>query len=458
MADTDTHPIAVAELPSLFGGLNAYAQVFLAVSGGADSTALMHLVSRWLRLPRGEGDGQRPAVAVLSVDHGLRPQAADEAAAVVVQAESLGFPAHVLTWTGTKPESGVQDAARTARYDLMTRHIREAVVDPSDAVLVTAHHRDDTAETLLMRLARGSGVDGLASIPAHGIWQDVALLRPLLDVPKSRLSATLVAVGASWTEDPSNQEGQFERVQLREAAAARAELGLDDVALSLTARRMARARRALEVMTEAWLAPWLEAPALRQAGIFVWPAGGSGEPQDEIAVRALTRLLPVIGGVKQPPRLLRVERLWDDMQRSDFPGATLGNCIIRRNKRGGFNIFREPERGGLPEIDTQPGTAMIWDNRFEIKTSSKLKVRAFRPGDIEALDGDRRVEEPPYPLDALRATPVVADADGVLTIPALNLRRGGERVSPPDQWRCRFLWERLIGSETGRARQVENGT
>lgn len=452
MADRDTRPIVAAELPSLFAGLEAYAHVFLAVSGGVDSTALMHLVAEWCRSSAmGEVDEVRPAVTVLTVDHGLRREAAKEAAAVAAQAESLGFAAHILTWSGPKPKSGVQDAARTARYDLMTRHIRKGVTDLTKAVLVTAHQRDDAAETLLMRLARGAGVDGLASIPLQGNWQDVALLRPLLDIPRSRLRATLEAADVPWVEDPSNQDQQYERVQLRGATAARVALGLDDAALSLTARRMARARQALEVMTDTWLDPKLKAPALRQAGIFVWPAGADPVP-DEVALRALMRVLPAVGGVDQPPRMLRVERLWNDMQLSDFAGATLGNCLIRREAAGDIQIFREPERGELPEIETQPGMAVIWDNRFEIKSARKLLVRPLRRQDLEAFGGDLQAKQLPYTIAALRATPVLVDAAGIEAIPALNLHRGSARNVTCAQLTCRFLCERLSRTETVRVR------
>jgi tRNA(Ile)-lysidine synthase len=443
MANLDARPIVATELEPLFGGLTDFGRIYLAVSGGADSTALMHLVAAWLEAgwPK-NGGGLRPDVCVLTVDHGLRPEAAAEAEGVVAAADSLGLRAEILCWQGAKPKTGLQEAARAARYEVMLGHIRQAVGDPAEAVLVTGHHRDDTAETLLMRLARGAGVDGLASMQAHGYREELAILRPLLDTPKSRLQATLNVAGASWIEDPSNQNLMFERVQLRAAEAARAELGLDDAALALTARRMARARRALDTMTADWLAPSLREPLLARSGIYVW-RGLAGSIPDEIAIRALMRLLPAIGGIDLPPRLLRTERLWDDMQHGDFAGATLCNCVVRPGKEADMIIYREPERGSLPEIDTEPGRALVWDNRFEVKTNESVRVRPLTLQDLAKFEFDARANRMSYPVDALRATPVFADGDGLLAIPALNMHRDGPKALAAEQLTCRFIVERI---------------
>ena len=128
----------------------------LAVSGGSDSTALMVLFADWLRQRRADAG----AHTVLTVDHGLRPESAAEARAVADQAAALGFRHALLVWRGPKPSTGLQAAAREARYQLM----RDYMGAHDIATLFTAHTRDDQAETLLMRLARGSGLDGLAAI------------------------------------------------------------------------------------------------------------------------------------------------------------------------------------------------------------------------------------------------------------------------------------------------------
>ena len=160
----DNQPIGADEVESLFG---AHAQIAdracaLAVSGGSDSTALMVLFADWLR----QAERDAGLHTVLVVDHGLRPGSADEARAVADRAAALGFRHAVLAWQGPKPHTGIQAAARAARYRLMAEHMTAHDI----GCLLTAHTRDDQAETLLMRLARGSGVDGLAAMAP---WTEV---------------------------------------------------------------------------------------------------------------------------------------------------------------------------------------------------------------------------------------------------------------------------------------------
>ena len=193
-------PLSEAAADALLAPLGSFRAIVLAVSGGADSTALMHLAARWvLRSP------SAPKLHVASVDHGLRPEAATEAEQVVAQAKALGLGARTLRWEGQKPAAGIQDAARRARYalllELAIEVARDVLGDLPSTAIVTAHTADDQAETVLMRLARGSGVDGLAAMPvvtrvermslADGGMEGVALLRPLLAVPRARLVATL---------------------------------------------------------------------------------------------------------------------------------------------------------------------------------------------------------------------------------------------------------------------------
>lgn len=447
MADTCAKPINGADLEQLFDDFSRYDEVFLAVSGGVDSCALMHLAVQWRARTKWPG-----TLRVLTVDHGLRPAAAGEARRVVEQATRLGVPAVVLKWGGPKPCSGVQEAARAARYQLMLDHIRSVSKDPAQALLVTAHHREDLAETLLMRLARGAGVDGLAAIQTLSFRDGIAVGRPLLDVPKARLRATVDAAGDSWIEDPSNADMNFERVRLRSLGQVRSQLGLDDDKLALTARRMFRARDALERMTDEWLAAHLAEPLLARCGVFVWP-WQTAEVPNEIAVRALMRLLPALGGVAGPLRLLRAERLWDDMQEADFTGATLGNCVISRDGTGRMYLYREPRRGTLPRVALEDGRPLIWDNRFEIQalhaSPSRLQVRPLARSDLEMIDLPTQLPGGTGPVDALLATPVIAAGTEILAIPALNMHDVASQSQTETRISCRFLVERIAGGASG---------
>ncbi|MBU1174818.1 MAG: tRNA lysidine(34) synthetase TilS, partial [Alphaproteobacteria bacterium] len=154
VAATANGPVTPGELPGLFDALQCYDRVYLAVSGGVDSTALMHLAVAWQR------QGHRSvAIAVLSVDHGLRPEARREAEAVAEAARELGLPAEILTCKGLPPRTAIQASARDMRFAALCAAVRRS---PGRSALVLAHHRDDVAETVLMRLSRGAGVDGLS--------------------------------------------------------------------------------------------------------------------------------------------------------------------------------------------------------------------------------------------------------------------------------------------------------
>ena len=190
--------------------------------------ALMHLASRWLAIKRRSSG----AVAVLTVDHGLRAESAAEAAFVAAQAERLGFAHATLRWEGDKPKTGIQAAARRARYSLMTAYC----VSRNIACLVTAHTEDDQAETFLMRLRRGSGLDGLAAMAAVSAHGGVPLVRPLLGVSKARLIAYVRSLAIPYVNDMSNSSLHFERVRLRHAMKAFASAGVTAPAVALKRR------------------------------------------------------------------------------------------------------------------------------------------------------------------------------------------------------------------------------
>jgi tRNA(Ile)-lysidine synthase len=210
--------------------------LLLAVSGGPDSVALMLLAARWTRR------SQRK-IAVATVDHGLREGSMEEASRVAEWAKALGFEHHLLRWEGVKPATRLQERAREARYALLCACARE--IAPRCAI-VTAHHADDQAETILFRLVRGSGVAGLAGMARRSTRDEVALVRPLLDVPKSALEAVCVAAHHPFFRDPSNENQNFARTRLRALSATLRAQGLDSAALLRLGERAARADAALQ--------------------------------------------------------------------------------------------------------------------------------------------------------------------------------------------------------------------
>ena len=208
----------------------------LAVSGGPDSTALMHAAAA----ARGPA-----ALHAATVDHGLRPEAREEAEAVGRQAAALGIPHTVLTWgpDGPRPGTGIQAAARAARYRLLAGHA--AAVGAKR--LLTAHTRDDQAETVLLRLCAGSGPAGLAGMrPERNLGAGLLLVRPFLAVPKADLVAWCDARGIAYTQDPSNRDTRYARARLRRLLPLLAEEGLTPERLARLAVRAARDDAALD--------------------------------------------------------------------------------------------------------------------------------------------------------------------------------------------------------------------
>ncbi len=366
-------PIAPEEFQMLVTDLGLPDAWALAVSGGPDSTALMLLAARWA-VEQGH-----PAPIVLTVDHGLRRDAKGEAARVGVWAEALGLRHETLVWHGPKPTSNIQASARHARYSL----IGEFCASHGIGAVLTGHTLDDQAETVLQRLGRGSGVDGLAAmapdahlpVPQLNL-QHIRLVRPLLSVSHERLLATLEAFDHPWIEDPSNQDRQYGRVRMRQALALLAPEGITAERLAQTAAHMARARRALTRATDALCA---QAVVFDDAGYVRVDGTTFFAASDELALRALSRLLMIVGGATFPPRHDRLVRLFDAMQKdrtnpADFgKGRTLAGCrILSPDSRGRFLIVRELRAlnqrlaQGDRTVKIGFGETITWDNRFQL--------------------------------------------------------------------------------------------
>ena len=168
-------------------------RVVVAVSGGRDSMALVLLAAEWARARGGD-------IRAVTVDHGLRPGSAEEAVRVGGWMNAQGIAHDVLTWSTPETESGIEQAARDARYQLLEAYCR----DRGALHLLVGHHLSDQLETHAMRLARESGPAGLAGMAGVRELGHVRLLRPFLDTPRARLTATLQAREQNWIEDPSN--------------------------------------------------------------------------------------------------------------------------------------------------------------------------------------------------------------------------------------------------------------
>ncbi|HXC55986.1 MAG TPA: tRNA lysidine(34) synthetase TilS [Rhizomicrobium sp.] len=301
----------------------------VAVSGGGDSIALMHLLAGWAK------DTRRAPPLVVTVDHGLREASAADARKVARWARAAKLRAHTLRRRGPRPKSDIEAAAREARYALMGAWAAKRKI----AALYVAHTRDDQAETFLLRLMRGSGLDGLAAMrpvapyPMPG-FAGLCVVRPLLSLPREALRAHLVAGKRAWLEDPMNDEARFARVRLRQLLPALEEAGLTRARIAGAAAHLARAREALDTVTAAVLA---RVARRRAEGVHVDVAALVSAPR-EVALRALAELLMTVSGQAYRPRFERLERL---LARLTGPGLG-GGCTLH-----GCRLFPAPSRKGV---------------------------------------------------------------------------------------------------------------
>lgn len=380
----------------------------VAVSGGADSLALTLLADRWAR-------GRGGAVVALTVDHRLRPEAAAEARQVGRWLKPRGIRHRILTWAGPHPRSGLQAAARAARYRLLEGWCAAA----GCLHLLTAHHQADQAETFWLRLARGSGVDGLAGMAASTPRPACRVLRPLLDVPPARLRAVLQAADQRWIEDPSNENVDYARVRLRGARALLAAEGLGAERLAATVARLGRARLALESATGALLA---RAVRLHPAG-FAWLDGAAlATAPEELGLRALAAVVTTVGGGEYPPRLLRLERLYRDILAATLgQGRTLGGCRLLP-RREGVLVCREPAALAAP-VAIRPGAIVIWDGRFEARLApdapTGLRLGALGE-DVQQLPDKLRAFLAPLPAAARAGLPVLRRGRRLAALPVAD--------------------------------------
>lgn len=400
------------------GGFETRPRVAVGVSGGADSLGLVLLAQSWA-VERG-GD----ALALI-VDHGLRAESAAEAALVGGWLQARSIAHAVLRWDGEKPATGIQEAARAARHRLLAERCREEGV----LHLALAHHRDDQAETVLLRFARGSGIDGLAGMAPVRAGGAVRVIRPLLDLPHERLLATCRAFGQEWIEDPSNRNPRFARARLRATGEALAAEGMDAPRLAGLARRAARARNALEAGTAALLAEAAEVHPEGWLRLDPKPLLGASE---ELGLRALVRCIAVIGGAPYPPKDEAAERLFAEIAAEDFQGRTLGGCRILPRK-GHLVIAREPV-GVTERLALTPGGEVWWDRRFAVRlgpgaggavTVAKLGREGWQRVRSAGPDSGRTgLPEPVH-----ETLPALWDGNGLAAVPHLGFSRPGFPLS-----------------------------
>lgn len=377
------------------------ARLGVAVSGGGDSVALLHLLSRCFE----------PGCVTLmaaTVDHGLRAGAADEAAAVGALAQRMGIAHSVLRWRGWDGTGNLQDRARRARYDLLTGWARSHDL----AALALGHTADDQAETVLMRLARAAGVSGLAAIPRRRSQDGVLLVRPLLGLSRARLRDYLRENDLAWVDDPTNEDTAFDRIKARKALEVLAPLGITASGLAEVAENMAQARDALD-----WYA-FLAARDLVacDGGDLLVDLRGYRILPAETARRLLAHAIRWVGGGEYPPRRAPLAAAVEALRRGN--SATLGGCRIAAAGRTA-RIFRE--LAAVRDLRVAPGA--LWDGRWRLTGGDAVgcEIRALGRHGLASCPGWRETGRPEA---ALAASPAVWHGDDLVAAPLAGVANG----------------------------------
>jgi len=431
---------SLTRLPAdtLFAPLLNHSQVLVGVSGGPDSLALLYLLSDW-RTDAHPDLG----LHVVTVDHGLRAEAADEARYVAKVCGQLGIPHQILVWEGEKPDANLQAEARAARYRLFAREMERLGAE----ALVLAHHLDDQAETFLDRLTRGSGVYGLgamADVEPNGP-EDLLILRPLLSVPKEALMEELKSRGVDWIEDPSNDDPQFKRVRLRRIMELLEQEGLSARRLHDTASRLRRARQALDEWCRTILNAHL---TIHPAGPVRLPWAVLADKPEEIQLRVLAHLILYVTGQTAPGRLAKLETLKSALvSGGDFKQTLAGAVVERRTgdvffwKEAGRSPPAEKRAGDLLEDAAVRKTPARWDSRFDLSAGeggSEVENLAIGPL-ISAPRAGRNISWPEdWPSAAFDCAPALWRDGELLFVPGVFTAASIDR--PPVEVRLRAQW------------------
>ena len=396
------------ELMRMFEPFEPAANVAVACSGGPDSMALLVLAQGWIKSVGGK-------LTALIVDHRLRDESTEEANAVAQRLKALDVEAVVLTWSGARPSANLQEKAREARYRLLFGWCAANAV----LHLLAAHHKDDQAETVLLRLDRGSGDDGLAGMAVLQEFASLRLLRPLLSVAKNRLQATADAWALKTEADPSNDDLRFDRVRIRRriknsnsstfwykvgAKASKRRASRDDV----MARHLAAN---CEIYPEGY--------SRLQSGFWRCTS-------DEIAMRALSAIIGAVGGRSHPLRRRKIRELYRKLEDDRLSGgATSGGCRIVPEPNGSVLVIREI---GLVHKSAAACGRIKWDGRFDIDIrweNLDYKIQTLGSFGLRSILKDHSdIELNHIPMRVLETLPAVWGLEGVIEVPHLNYSKG----------------------------------
>ena len=372
----------------------------VAVSGGGDSVALLKLLHEW--------SGRD--LEVVTVDHGLRPESAEESMAVGDLARQLGLSHTILKWTDKRPGGNLQDAARTARRKLMADWARKIGI----TAIALGHTADDQAETFLMRLARGSGIDGLSAMEPIYEEDDILWLRPLLSVRREQLRTYLAEAGAEYFDDPSNDDTGFDRIKMRQALGTLGALGIDVDQINETTERLRAAKQVVYTSTRDLS---LACTRVLSVGEVQIDTKRLLSGQSAIRLRILSEAIRYVSGAYYVPRAHSVAQILNEIATEDFRAATLHGVVLRQ--KGAETVLRrEPGK-----TDGSVGVGEVWDGRWIVSGKKQGMVKSLGESGLNRLEAWR---DTGWSREALLTTPSVWVDEELLSAPLAGFGNGWE--------------------------------
>lgn len=365
----------------------------VAVSGGGDSLALLGLACDW-------AEENHCRIHALTVDHGLRPEAGDEALLVAREAMRMGAQHDTLYWTGWDGKGNLSAAARDARYTLM----RDFCAREGIGAILLGHTQDDQAETVLMRLARGSGVDGLSAM-SEGRYGRDNILRPVLGETRADLRIWLTRQGMRWIEDPTNDDPRYDRVRARRLLTQLAPFGIDAARLAETAASLARARLALLARA----ADVADKIVNDRKGLLIFDREGLEQTEEETRLRLIAHGLACLSGTPYKPRLASLSATLDRALAGH--GGTLQGCRLIPH-RDSLMLVREFK--AVEALECAADGQAVWDGRWCILAPDHpaAKVRALGEGGLLLWDRPATLSHA-----AMLSWPGVWQGDHLLAVP-----------------------------------------
>jgi tRNA(Ile)-lysidine synthase len=383
---------------------DARPRIAIAVSGGGDSLALTFLLQRWVTDRGGE-------LLALTVDHKLRENSTLEAETLHALLSQHKINHEILTWQGDKPATHLQERARAERYRLLLNTCQTR----GYTTLALAHNLEDQMETFWMRLAHGSGLDGLAGMAKSRTAEGIHIIRPVLDFTREELRTTCRDFNIDWAEDPSNSNAKFLRVRLRDFETVLSAEGLTPQRLSLTLQKLEDAREALEAMANQSFA---QSVSTQPLGYFsldktVW----QNFPRDSQR-RVLARLLQKLSPTDYPLGFEAIEQTRLEILDPDFTGRTLSACELFADKKDHILFCREL---AMAQDRLPLQNSILWDNRFKPEgfTGESLTIGLLGETGFCLVKKEPK-RNPPLPAKIGRLLPALWREETLMAVPQLD--------------------------------------